>query len=704
MSYAASNRKYHDPMATSQTPHRQRPLHYWPTIIEQPTNEWLYTIDELQWSPSVQDGIPYKDELNNYSKCLDAIIKACSSLKLHRSNIFFAIVYLQRFYQRLSMKPFPYLRMAQACLYLATKKLEHHRGSKAFALTFARMTSKRPDLIDENHPEYWSWRETLSSNEEMLLETLCFDTSLKNPYEYFNSFPDNNKDKTFAEIRSDAINRVEILTGSQIFLLFDIEKILVALLVLCAMKKNVIFPKDYLIFQINPQDILEIKNTIQLLVKNFPKMLNQIQDVLDLKITLEDIEAFANGSNDQYFGILNKSLAPQLLESEHNELGSPSRTPLHNDFEGNEAQNKLADPKPESQEVIEEPIKEGQSNETRSKRDANLESDSENVKLEAKQTNDDENKTDDLAGDDNVNTESNKKTEGTLLDTKVGTAQNKIKNEIKDSDVPTKVPNDVGSHPEKESSNDSSIAKLSIDLPKSKSSSVFMAKKPKPLQKPKPQTLQISQHTTNDLVSPTIPEKRVFESLELERSLSSNEALERNLSKKRKPTNKSLSPQGLKLLNSKEQPATSTSQEPTTSKTVSKTPTQSKNSLVMKVPTTHKQKISPRSTTNIEAQHKTNPVFGSKGSPEKSKVEKKAQQTEKPKRSLIHEPVSVHPQEAARIVAESNRNSSLRSTADAPTNKSSVFKNNWRRFGPGSREKRYNSLMEIIDSDLSDIE
>ena len=37
-------------------------------------------------------------------------------------------------------------------------------------------------MVDEQMKEYWKWRDTLLYNEDVLLETLCFDILLDSPY------------------------------------------------------------------------------------------------------------------------------------------------------------------------------------------------------------------------------------------------------------------------------------------------------------------------------------------------------------------------------------------------------------------------------------------------------------------------------------------------------------------------------------------
>ena len=54
---------------------------------------------------------------------------------------------------------------------------------KELVVACCRVAQKNPDLIvDEQDKEFWRWRDTILSEEDRLLESLCFDLQLDQPY------------------------------------------------------------------------------------------------------------------------------------------------------------------------------------------------------------------------------------------------------------------------------------------------------------------------------------------------------------------------------------------------------------------------------------------------------------------------------------------------------------------------------------------
>lgn len=582
------------------THHTQRPEQYWPTIIERPSNDWIFSIEDIKLSPSVQSGMSIDDELIVYQKCLDTFVKASRNLKLHRSNIFFAMVYLFRFYQRCSMQHFKWLETAQACLYLASKKLENHRGSKAFALAFARFI--RPDT-DETTKEYWKWREALENNEEILLEMICFDTSIKNPYEFYEFLIDSNP--SHIDLRNDAISKIENLSICQIFLLYDMEKIFITLLVLCAIRKKINFPLRYFEFNINPNEILEIKKSYESLIKRYPKNVEQLGDFLELNVTLEDIENLSNGSTSEYFVDHGKSttISPSPVHEENQENKAPQDT----NNENAQQPIKVAFSKEESNGVISSHPITIQSNETTAKFEPPvIENKIEDKPLNETDhgnndkninNNDDDNddnkkeKVDEKEEEQKVVTESIDENKKKIEDDASAGIDAKSPIESKDQDVemkdaepklgsPIREPSVESQKKGQEKTNDTKPSSIG-SKPKS---SIFMKKPPKPAPKK-------IKHSTES----TLPEKRdIHEAEIIEKSIEQQLVdIKRRAFKKPTPTK-----------SSPESPKVTKPTEPTT-------PTSSH----LKKPSSQHQTASPTKallSPGIDAKQKRNAVFASR--------------------------------------------------------------------------------------------
>jgi len=79
--------------------------------------------------------------------------------------------------------------VAGTALFLATKVEENCRKIKDLIVEVARVAQKNPTLIiDEQSKEYWKWNDTIMLTEQIMLELLCFDVNIEQPYEYLKNF------------------------------------------------------------------------------------------------------------------------------------------------------------------------------------------------------------------------------------------------------------------------------------------------------------------------------------------------------------------------------------------------------------------------------------------------------------------------------------------------------------------------------------
>jgi len=74
-------------------------------------------------------------------------------------------------------------QVAAFSLFLATKTEENCRKMKELIVACCRVAQKNPNLeVDDSSKDYWRWRDTILMNEDVLLETLCFDLTVESPH------------------------------------------------------------------------------------------------------------------------------------------------------------------------------------------------------------------------------------------------------------------------------------------------------------------------------------------------------------------------------------------------------------------------------------------------------------------------------------------------------------------------------------------
>ncbi|OJJ99212.1 hypothetical protein ASPACDRAFT_79123 [Aspergillus aculeatus ATCC 16872] len=165
------------------------------TVLLATQAQWLFTDEELTRTPSQLDGMKMEAENISRSKGVNFISQVGIMLKLPQLTLATAAVYLHRFFMRYSMvdlpqrpgmHPYP---IAATALFLATKVDENVRRMKELVVACCRVAQKQPNLVvDEQSKEFWKWRDTILVNEDTLLEALCFDLQLEEPYRILYEF------------------------------------------------------------------------------------------------------------------------------------------------------------------------------------------------------------------------------------------------------------------------------------------------------------------------------------------------------------------------------------------------------------------------------------------------------------------------------------------------------------------------------------
>lgn len=108
-------------------------------------------------------------------------------LDLPQITLWVAGVFFHRFFMRFSMVQekggIHHYNIAATALFLANKVEENCRKTKDIIIAVAKVAQKNAKLIiDEQSKEYWRWRDSILTYEEVMLEQLTFDLMIDNPY------------------------------------------------------------------------------------------------------------------------------------------------------------------------------------------------------------------------------------------------------------------------------------------------------------------------------------------------------------------------------------------------------------------------------------------------------------------------------------------------------------------------------------------
>lgn len=188
------------------------------------SSQWIFTEEEIRSSPSILVGIEADEERSRRAKGANFITQAGMILRLPQKTIATACIFFQRFFMRWHLdstiangthhyvcpQPSPLPRSlprskshknlkakdssltlspsqcaAATALFIATKTEENCRKTKEIVIACAKVAQRNVALIiDEQSKEYWKWRDTILSFEEVMLEFLTFDLVLESPYDY----------------------------------------------------------------------------------------------------------------------------------------------------------------------------------------------------------------------------------------------------------------------------------------------------------------------------------------------------------------------------------------------------------------------------------------------------------------------------------------------------------------------------------------
>lgn len=214
--------------------------------------QWLFTEAELANTPSIQDGMSQAEEKEIRAKGVNFIVQVGIMLKLPQLTLSTASIFFQRFLMRASLKKerngIPKLHQYQAAataLFLSTKVEESCRKIKELIVAFCRVAQKNPNLlIDEQSKDWWRWKDCIMHNEDVLLETLCFDLTVESPHRQLFEMLKYYRIEHNKRLRNAAWAFVTDSNNTQLCLLCSSRAIAVASLYAACKYCNIALPDD----------------------------------------------------------------------------------------------------------------------------------------------------------------------------------------------------------------------------------------------------------------------------------------------------------------------------------------------------------------------------------------------------------------------------------------------------------------------------
>ncbi|KAK0657433.1 cyclin-like protein [Cercophora newfieldiana] len=149
--------------------------------------QWFFTPEEVASTPSIIDGLWVAEERLRRAKGVNFIYQAGILLSLPQTTLWVAGVFFHRFYMRCSMVEekggIHHYNIAATALFLANKTEENCRKTKDLIIAVGKVAQKNAKaIIDEQSKEYWRWRDSILTYEELMLEMLTFDLMIDIPY------------------------------------------------------------------------------------------------------------------------------------------------------------------------------------------------------------------------------------------------------------------------------------------------------------------------------------------------------------------------------------------------------------------------------------------------------------------------------------------------------------------------------------------
>jgi protein BUR2 len=119
------------------------------------------------------------------------------------------------------------------------------RKTKDIVIACCRVAQKNPKLVvDEQTKDFWRWKDTILKNEDILLETICFDLTIESPYHLlFNALKYYNIEHN-KSLRNTAWAFLNDSCSTPLCLLYNSRTIAAAALYLAARRCGVSFEDE----------------------------------------------------------------------------------------------------------------------------------------------------------------------------------------------------------------------------------------------------------------------------------------------------------------------------------------------------------------------------------------------------------------------------------------------------------------------------
>ncbi|KAL0211755.1 hypothetical protein RCL1_005381 [Eukaryota sp. TZLM3-RCL] len=157
-----------------------------------PNEEWLLELEELQYSPSIEDGYSFADEWAERSVVAGFIQLVVLQLGLPSTVGHTACVYFHRFFCRWSLKNYSPLYTTMACLFVASKNCDFHTKLEDIIKCCTVLNNKQqgvsPKEITVSPQEIDTMATAALRYERQLLYTLAFKTEVALPYQFISDF------------------------------------------------------------------------------------------------------------------------------------------------------------------------------------------------------------------------------------------------------------------------------------------------------------------------------------------------------------------------------------------------------------------------------------------------------------------------------------------------------------------------------------
>ncbi|RXK37444.1 hypothetical protein M231_05267 [Tremella mesenterica] len=156
--------------------------------------QWLFSPRALHQTPSQDEGMTYEQELKRRKTTVEYVRSLAARAQMEwpqgRGVVSVASTLVHRFYMRRSLQDFPEQVIAPTLLFLASKieeepcKLRYICNACLAKFDGDEHGSWHPNEENDIPPsrEYRRWEKDILSCEEIVLETLCFDMDIEQPW------------------------------------------------------------------------------------------------------------------------------------------------------------------------------------------------------------------------------------------------------------------------------------------------------------------------------------------------------------------------------------------------------------------------------------------------------------------------------------------------------------------------------------------